>query len=100
MNYTAQFPTAAIQKKFYKELAHLKKSEQSVVLDVIRSLEHDPRPFGRKPFKQLVPPIVLYQFAAQYRIRIGNHRVLYDVDDQKKIVWIFALRKRNEATYS
>jgi mRNA-degrading endonuclease RelE of RelBE toxin-antitoxin system len=32
-------------------------------------------------------------------MRIRNHRVLYDVEDKRKIVWILALRKRGERTY-
>jgi mRNA-degrading endonuclease RelE of RelBE toxin-antitoxin system len=57
-------------------------------------------PSGAKPFKQLKPPVFVYQFAAQYRVRVGDYRILYDVDDKQRIVWIFALRKRNERTYS
>jgi len=37
-------------------------------------------------------------FTAQYRLRIGDYRVLYDVDDERRIVWILALRKRGERT--
>jgi len=32
-----------------------------------------------------------FQFVAQYRLRVGNYRVLYDVDDKQKTVWILAL---------
>ena len=34
-----------------------------------------------------------------YRIRIGDYRVLYTVDDEGKVVRIEAVRKRDERTY-
>ena len=68
-------------------------------MQVIDELKGHPRPFGKKAFKQLKPPIEFQELTAHYRIRIGNYRVLYDVDDQKKIVWLIALRRRAEGTY-
>ena len=68
-------------------------------MQAIEDLQSDPRPFGAKLFKQLNPPVELSQYVAQYRLRVGNYRILYDVDDHRRIVWIFALRKRNEGTY-
>jgi len=60
-------------------------------MEAVLALEKTPRPFGTKPFKQLKPPIDLYQLTSLYRVRIGNYRVLYDVEDKKKKVWIIAL---------
>ena len=36
------------------------------------------------------------QFTAEYRLRAGPYRVLYDVDDQRKKVVLLKLAKRNE----
>lgn len=99
MKYTAKFPNALIEKHFWYDFGLLSKKVQDEVLKAIRSLEASPRPFGLKPFKQLNPPIAVYNFTAQYRIRIRDYRVLYDVDDQQKVVWIYVLRKPNEKTY-
>ena len=99
MKYTAKFPNATVEKYFWKEYAKLPQGLQAEILEAIRSLEHDPRPFGQKLFKQLRPPLAVYAHAAQYRIRLGDYRILYDVDDQRKTVWIYVLRKRNEKTY-
>lgn len=68
-------------------------------MKAVENLADNPRPYGIKLFKKLKPPIQFYQFTAQYRLRIGDYRVLYDVDDNKGIVWILALRKRSEGTY-
>ena len=99
MKYTARFPTESIQKKFSKELSSLSQPTQDQVWEAIRCLENNPRPFGTKIFKQLKPPVTIFQFVAQYRARVGNYRILYDVDDRRRVVWIFALRRRNEQTY-
>jgi mRNA-degrading endonuclease RelE of RelBE toxin-antitoxin system len=39
------------------------------------------------------------QFTAQYRLRIGPYRILYDVDDRLKKVILLKLAKRDEQTY-
>lgn len=100
MKYKAQFDNSSIQKKFIKNLHKVpNKKTQDTIMTAVEDLERQPRPFGTKPFKKLRPPVAIYQFAAHYRIRVGDYRVLYDVDDEKKIVWILALRKRSELTY-
>lgn len=96
--YKVKFPNASIEKKFYKELDDVQpKSLQNEILKMASSLAADPRPKGEPKIK---PPLEVYNFTAQYRISIKNYRVLYDVDDRIKTVWILALRKRNERTYS
>ncbi|MBU2541239.1 MAG: type II toxin-antitoxin system RelE/ParE family toxin [Candidatus Omnitrophica bacterium] len=99
MNYKVRFPNNSIQKRLEKVLSKIHKSLQSEIIEAIEHLANDPRPFGRTPFKKLRPPVQFYQLTAQYRIRIENYRVLYDIDDKKKIVWVLALRKRSETTY-
>ena len=99
MAYTAKFPTEILQKRFLKEISALPAPLQAQIWEAVNSLQTHPRPFGRKLFKQLAPPVYLYTYAASYRIRIADHRVLYDVDDRTKTVWVFALRRRNEKTY-
>ena len=66
-------------------------------MEAIEGLVDNPRPAGEPKIK---PPLIVYQYAAQYRLKIRNYRVLYDVDDKRQIVWIFDVRKRNERTYS
>jgi mRNA interferase RelE/StbE len=100
MTYEVRFPNRSIEKKFDKVLLKIPQANiQYEIMESVEQLADNPRPFGEKPFKKLKPPIQFFQFTAQYRIRIGNYRVLYDIDDNKKIVWILALRKRSEKTY-
>ena len=100
MKYTACFPAPSIQKGFQKVLEDiLPKDLQEAMMKAVEALEENPRPFGRKFFKTISPPVEFYEHVAHYRIRIGDYRILYDVNDERKIVWILALRKRNEKTY-
>ena len=100
MTYDVRFPNHSIEKKFNKVISKIPQINiQDQIMESIEKLAATPRPYGKKPFKRLKPPIRFYRFTAQYRIRIGDYRVLYDIDDEKKIVWILALRKRSERTY-
>ncbi len=95
--YRVKFPNKALSKKFTKTLEKIPFLKfQTKVKDEILNLADNPRPCGNPKIK---PPIEVYNFTAQYRLRIGDYRVLYDIDDKKKIIWIFALRKRSEKTY-
>ena len=95
MKYGVLFPSETIQKKFHKALEIIPSKIQDEIMEGIEGLADDPRPAGEPKIK---PPLIVYQYAAQYRLKIRNYRVLYDVDDKQRIVWIFNVRKRNERT--
>lgn len=99
MKYRVLFPTPSLEDKFYKMILKLPRKIQDAIMEAAGSLSEDPYPQGKNIFKKLTPPLKLIQYTAQYRLRIGNYRILYDVDEKKKIVWVFALRKRGEDTY-
>ena len=95
--YKVKFPTPSIEGKFFKILNNISpKTLQKEILDTALSLAVNPRPKGEPKIK---PPIEVYNYLAQYRLVIANWRILYDVDDRSKTVWIYALRKRDEKTY-
>ena len=96
MKYSVRFPAESIQKKFHKALEIIPPKVQHEIMAAIEALAEDPRPAGEPKIK---PPLVVYQYAAQYRLKIRSYRVLYDVDDKQRIAWIFDVRKRNERTY-
>jgi mRNA interferase RelE/StbE len=97
VKYSVRFPAESIQKKFHKALEIIPPKIQDEIMIAIEALADNPRPAGEPKIK---PPLVVYQYAAQYRLKIRNYRVLYDVDDKQRIVWIFDVRKRNERTYT
>ncbi|MBI3314295.1 MAG: type II toxin-antitoxin system RelE/ParE family toxin [Candidatus Omnitrophica bacterium] len=97
MKYNVRFPTESIQKKFQKALGFISSERlQDEIMQSIEGLADNPRPAGEPKIK---PPLIVYGFAAQYRLRVRNYRILYDVDDKNRIVWVFDIRKRNERTY-
>lgn len=101
MKYEVKFPNHSLEKDFAQVIIKIHPvSLQDRIMQEVQKLAENPRPFGAKPFKKLKPPIQLSQYLAQYRIRIGDFRVLYDIDNAKKTVWILALRRRSEKTYS
>ena len=97
MTYSVRFPTHSVEKKFQRILESVPSQKiQDEIMKAVESLSDHPRPFGEPKLK---PPLIVYQLTAQYRIRVRHFRILYDVDDKTKTVWVFVLRKRNEGTY-
>lgn len=83
--------TVVMSKAALKALSAVEpKKHREQLRDKILDLENDPRPVGYEPVKS--QPGVL-------RIRQGDWRALYRVDDKKRIVAVADVRRRNEATY-
>ncbi|WP_439584395.1 type II toxin-antitoxin system RelE family toxin [Dyadobacter bucti] len=66
----------------------MQKDEIGKILLAIKSLAQNPGPFG---FKKLVG------IKNSYRIRIGNYRVIYTIEDVVRIVEVSGVRHRREA---
>ncbi len=96
MSYKVKFPSKSREGEFAKLLSKIPADIQDKILAAVEDLAKNPRPYGNP---KITPPISISQYAVNYRIRIGNYRVLYDIDDSKKTVWIITLRLRSEKTY-
>ena len=59
------------------------------VRQAVRSLLKDPRPPGCK--------LLAGPYQATWRIRVGDYRILYEVDDAADIVRVLRVRHRREA---
>ena len=94
--YRVIYAVSKVEKHFEKFLGKVAKKQRGMILDAILNLAHDPRP--RKTLG-LALPIPIYDFVAHYRLRVGDYRVLYDVDDSQRKVFLLDIRKRNEHTY-
>ena len=70
-----------------KELESLPDSVLARIVHKIESLAHDPRPAGCKKLKG---------YRDQWRIRIGDWRVVYIVDDAAKLVSVTRIAHRRE----
>jgi mRNA interferase RelE/StbE len=71
-----------------KELEALPTKLAIRILESIEGLEVDPRPPGCKK---------LEGSEDLWRIRKGDYRVLYSIDDERRIVDIIAVRHRRDA---
>lgn len=99
MPYEVVFPSERIERTFQKALEKVPVAYQESIVAAIRSLVVNPRSEGKRT-KRLAGQLIVSQFIAQYRLRIGPYRVLYDVDDSRKKVILLKLAKRDEQTYS
>ncbi|MFZ5806489.1 MAG: type II toxin-antitoxin system RelE family toxin [Verrucomicrobiota bacterium] len=68
-----------------KELSKLPPHLASRIFDRISALENNPRPQG---------VLKLQGSNSLWRIRIGDYRVVYEIDDKNKIADIVAIRHR------
>ena len=82
-NYAVVFTRSA-----RKELERLDQSLINRILRKIESLSEDPRP---NDFRKLRGKENLW------RLRVGDYRVIYSIDDTESIVDIFMIRHRREA---
>ena len=99
MGYEVVFPSERVERAFQKSLSKIPADYQAAIVTAIRSLATNPRPEGKRT-KKLTGQLIVSQFNAQYRFRIGPYRLLYDIDDQRKKVILLKLAKRDEQTYS
>lgn len=76
--------------KAAKQLRKLDRQHQVVIRDGVGAL-------AAMPDCQNVKALTNHQYG--YRLRVGNHRVLFDWDSGIRIVEIQEVRKRDERTY-
>jgi len=75
-----------IKKSATKEIAKLPKAILSRILEKIRLLGNEPRPAGCKKLSA----------DEKYRISIGNYRVLYEIVDDRLIVYVVKVSHRKD----
>ena len=80
--------SVVVARSARKELERLGQPQISRILRRIEALALTPRPEGCRK---------LQGASNLWRIRVGDYRVLYAVDDAQKVVDIIAVRHRSEA---
>ncbi len=75
-----------VKKTAAEELGRIPKKELLKIIERIRSLEEYPRPFGCEKLSA----------QERYRIRQGNWRIVYSIDDDARAVEIFKIGHRKE----
>jgi mRNA interferase RelE/StbE len=71
-----------------KQLQRLARTEFETALEIIIGLSHDPRPSGAKK---------LVGGAGDWRVRFGQYRIVYGVDDAAGVITVFVVAKRSDA---
>jgi mRNA interferase RelE/StbE len=78
-----------IENKAEKESKKIPQKFRVAIDQAILELSLNPRP--KKAIQLTV--------GNGYRIRIGNYRVLYTIDDGARVVVVYRLKSRSESTY-
>ena len=77
-----------LRRRAEKQLDRVAYADHPRIAEAMLALEDDPRPPGcRKLFDDI------------YRIRVGNYRVIYRIDDEHKEVVVGKVARRREDTY-
>ena len=71
-------------RRAQKGLAELPKSDYERMRDVLEYLAEDPRPIGCKKLTG----------RSGWRIRSGDYRAIYDIDDERKTITILDVSHR------
>jgi len=76
----------SIRRKAQKQLAKIPANDYKKVKQAIMDLEHDPRPPGSQKLKG----------RPGWRIRQGDYRVIYEIQDDKLIVLVLEIGDRKD----
>lgn len=71
-----------------RTIARLPQALRTRMLAALRTLEEEPRPVGCKKLASVG--------AGLYRIRVGDHRVIYEIRDRELVVLVVRVGHRRE----
>ena len=77
-----------IEKGAEKDLKKLSKEIQEKIIETILNLKNNSRPLGVRKISDSDD---------YYRLRAGDYRIIYEINDKKKKINIFRIRHRKEA---
>ena len=75
-----------IKKSAVKEISKLPKNVLKRVVTKIKSLGDEPRPTGCKKLTA----------DEKYRIRVGEYRILYSIEDEKLVIYVVKVSHRKK----
>ena len=76
-------------RRVEKEIADLPSDVRGRVVTAIKNLAGEPRPDGVRKLSG--------ELKGAWRVRIGDYRVLYDIDDERQLITLLAVLHRREA---
>ena len=75
-----------ILKSAQKQLGKIQSSDQERIINEIRALALNPRPFGS----------IKLRGRDAWRIRVGDYRIIYEIKDSMLVVFVVAIGHRRE----
>lgn len=75
-----------IKRSAVRELAKISKNDLEKIVRRVGDLERDPRPIGCQKLSG----------KDKYRLRQGDYRIVYSVDDSRRIVEVYKIGNRRE----
>ena len=78
-----------LDRKTRRHLDRIDEPDFSRIAQAILQLEDDPRPTGCRKLRGL----------DGWRVRVGNWRVIYHINDDEKLVTVVSVRRHREDTY-
>ena len=76
-----------VERSAEKDLKRLPANVRGRVEDALRNLANDPRPIGSRK---------LAGMKHDWRIRVGDYRVIYEIADTVKVLRVYRVRHRRE----
>ena len=80
--------TVIIENKAQKEFRKISPPFDAPVRNAVGALELNPRPHGVKKLSGTYDG---------YRVRVGDYRILFTIDDHRKAVTVYRIRHRKDA---
>jgi len=75
-------------KSFERDLRGLPRDLAPTIVDKVLALDRNPRPHQSRKLKGTKD---------EYRLRVGDYRVFFTIDDQRRLVTVFHVAHRREA---
>ncbi len=75
-----------IEKQVQKQLAKIRTADYNKVVEALQGLANNPRPHGCKKLKG----------RAGYRVRIGDYRIIYNINDNILTVFVLSVGNRRD----
>ena len=77
-----------IERSAERDLDRLSKVVRERIIPKIKGLAEAPRPAGTRKITGT---------RRDWRLRVGDHRIIYEVNDQERVVKVWRVRHRREA---
>ncbi len=76
-----------IKRKSQKQLGRIQKEHRERIIAAVFDLSQNPRPVGYRKLRDR---------EEEWRIRIGSYRVIYGIDDERRVVEVLDIAHRRD----